>query len=78
MLFKLYNSSDFGTEWQWLNAMQVLTSRQQNFVCLHGNQFKVGINALMNRLHILNGKITLGWVNLEISTFKIKCKKLLL
>ena len=78
MLYRLYNGADHSTEWQWLNFLQILTSRQTTFNCQRGHKLKVGSNALANRLNILNGKLPLSWFNLEISTFKVKCKSLLL
>ena len=33
---------------------------------------------LLNRLHVLNGKIDKTWLNLSLGSFKIKCKELFL
>ena len=78
-LHKLYNSSLTNeVEWLMLNDLQVLTSRQTKFVIQKGNNTKVGLNALANRLHIINNKIPLSWLNLSVDTFKVKCKSLLL
>ena len=78
LLYKLYNCEDFNFEWQHLNNMQILTSRQTNFLILRGQLKRVGINALANRLFILNGRIPLSWLGQSLGTFKIKCKKIFL
>ena len=75
---KLYNENEHSFEWVNLNINQILTSRQTNFLIMKTNNNKVGLNILTNRLHILNGKIPLSWLNLTLSTFKVKCKQLLL
>ena len=77
-LHKLYNENEHSFEWVNLNINQILTSRQTNFLIMKTNNNKVGLNILTNRLHILNGKIPLSWLNLTLSTFKVKCKQLLL
>ena len=77
-LYKLYNT-DFNTiEFINLNQNQILTSRQDSFKSLKNNIYKVGHNSLANRLHILNNKIPLKWLNLSMDSFKIHCKRLLL
>ena len=60
------------------NQLQILTTRQTHFATLKGEKKRVGLNALANRMNVLNGKIPLSWLNLEMGTFKIKCKKALL
>ena len=77
-LHKLYNVEFNPIEFIILNFNQILTGRQENFISLKSNSFKVGINSLLNRLHFLNNKIPLSWLNLSLCSFKIKCKKLLL
>ena len=78
MLHKLYNSNTYTNEWVQLNYNQILTSRQINFISSKSNRTRVGLNALANRLYILNNKIPLSWLNMSISTFKVHCKKKLL
>ena len=77
-LFKLYNDGCNSLEWQFLNFNQVLTSRQTLFHSIKANLKRVGLNALANRLFILNNKIPLEWLNLSYNSFKIKCKESLL
>ena len=77
-LFKLYNGDQNSLEFSALNFAQVLTTRQTTFMITKNNKLKVGLNALCNRLRILNNKIPLTWLNLSLDTFKVKCKKLFL
>ena len=74
-LYKLYNYEDLSIEWVSLNVNQILTSRQTKFVISKAHTKKVGINALANRLYILNNKIPLNWLNFSYVTFKLYCKK---
>ena len=76
-LFKLYNTTIHSMDWTELNLNQISTSRQTTFSVLKTNK-KVGLNILVNRLSILNGKIPLGWLNCSLESFKVKCKGLLL
>ena len=77
-LFKLYNTPLPTREWSYLNQNQFFTSRQTTFMSHKTNTYKVGLNALANRLTSLNGKIPLEWLNLSYQSYKIKCKNLLL
>ena len=74
-LHKLINNDNYTTEWVALNFNQTLTSRQTHFNTLKNNRKRVGLNALANRLYILNNRIPLTWLNLSLDTFKIHCKK---
>ena len=77
-LHKLYNVQFNSSEFCLLNENQILTSRQTHFVSIKSNNLRVGINRLSNRLYVLNKAIPLNWLNDSLSTYKIKCKKLLL
>ena len=77
-LHKLYNINYNTKEFIRLNHNQILTSRQTKFYTVKSNALKVGLNCLANRLGVLNGKIPLQWLNDSITTFKVKCKELLL
>ena len=48
--------------------------KAKNFITHKTNKNKVGLNALANRLYILNGRIPLDWLNLSINSFKTKCR----
>ena len=51
-------------------------STKMNFMKIQN--YDVGKNILLNRLHILNDKIEKNWINLSIDSYKIKCKELFL
>ena len=74
-LFKLFNSTNYTTEWVALNLNQINTSRQINFISGKSNLKRVGLNAIANRYQILNGKIPLNNFNKSLDSFKILCKK---
>ena len=74
-LFKLMNNPTFTTEWVALNFNQIFTSRQTRFLSTRANNRKVGLNALANRVYILNNRIPLNWFNMSYATFKVHCKK---
>ena len=74
-LFKLMNDPTFTTEWVALNFNQIFTSRQSRFLATKANNRKVGLNALANRVYILNNRIPLDWFNMSFATFKVHCKK---
>ena len=74
-LYKLYNHRLPQFEWINLNFDQIITSRQAFFEVLNAPHFRVGNNILVNRLSILNRKIPLEWLSLELSGFKLKCKQ---
>ena len=73
-IFVDYNSETITNKWLHLYSNQVLTSRQKTFITHKTNKNKVGLNALANRLYILNGRIPLDWLNLSINSFKTKCR----
>ena len=74
-LFKLSNEQNDNTfEWIALNFNQILTSRQGSFKTMKTNKRRVGLNALANRLSILNDRIPLDWLNLGYDSYKLKCK----
>ena len=56
---KLYNEQDHSPELVSLNHNQILGSIQTCYLTIKPNLLKVGLNAITNRLHIVNGKIQL-------------------
>ena len=74
MLHNLYNSDLMSDEWIHLNLNQVFTSRQTMFHINKNNNLNVGMNALSNRLHLINDKIPLEWMNKSYNSFKMSCK----
>ena len=76
MLFKLTISHEPSREWVNLNWQQIITSRQIHIKVFNTSRFKIGGNIMVNRFHILNGKILFEWLNLSLESFKIRCKEL--
>ena len=74
-LFKLFNTTHHTIEWAALNLNQVNTSRQLHFITRKSNLKRVGLNALANRFHILNGLIPLSVFDKSYDSFKVYCKK---
>ena len=62
-------------DWLYLHFDQIITTRQSLFSVLKTNKYNVGMNVFNNKLHAINGKILLDWLNLTIDAFKIMCKK---
>ena len=77
-LHKLFNLYEPPQDWLALNFSQLTSRRQTHFSVTTNCNYKVGNNMLSNRLSILNNKIDLTWLNDTLSSFKVKCKKLLL
>ena len=77
-LYKLYNENLNPIEFTLLNFKQILTGRQTRFKIQKNNRYRVGLNALTNRLYYINDVIPLEWLNNSLSTYKVKCKKLFL
>ena len=77
-LYRLYNANDMSLDWNSLNFIQILTTRQTVFIISKTNKTKVGLNTLANRFSILKGHIPLTWLNASLDTFKINCNKLFL
>ena len=73
-IFKLFNENTPENEWIHLNQDIINTTRQQFFEVRLNHRLRVGKNALCNKLHDLNGKIPLDWLNLSVENYKIKCK----
>jgi hypothetical protein len=73
-LYKLFNEHVPHAEWCHLNFDVINTSRQQFFEIRRNHNLRIGKNTLCNKLHDLNGKIPLDWLNLTFHNYKIKCK----
>ena len=74
--YKLMNENPTHTfEWAALNANITFMSRQTTFITSTDNAKRVGLNAIANKISIINNLIPLNWFNLSFNTFKIKCKE---
>ena len=74
-LFKLFNDNYPQNEWLHLNFNIINTPRQMFFEIHQTNHLRIGKNALCNKLHQLNGKVPLEWLNLSFENYKVKCKQ---
>ena len=74
MLYKLMRNELCDNEMMWLNFQIVDNARLQTWSFLMRHTYDVGKNILINRMHILNGKIEKNWINLSLDTYKVKCK----
>ena len=62
-------------ELMWLNFQIVDNARSQTWSFITRQNYDVGKNTLLNRMHILNNIIEKNWTNLSLSTYKVKCKE---
>jgi hypothetical protein len=61
-----------------LNWNHIYTSEQTKFCVNKTNKYRVAMNCLANRFHVISDKIPLLRFNKSFTTFKIECKKLFL
>ena len=74
-LHKLYNERLNPIEFIDIDFNQIFTSQETTFKISKSNTYKVGVNALVNRLFHINNQIPLNWLNLMIETYKVYCKE---
>ena len=74
-LFKIYNGSNFNDDWQDMNSQQNFNGRNEMFHISDCSKLKIGKNIICNRLTVLNGLIKLDWLNLSLTSFKLKVKR---
>ena len=77
-LFRVVNYHIPTPDWINLNLNNIQTTKQTKLATQRTNRLKIGMNIFSNRLHYLNGKIELDWLNLSFGSYKVKCKKLFL
>ena len=77
-LYKIYNNDYFNDDWQDMNAQQNFNARMEMFQINDFSRLKVGKNILCNRLTVLNNQIQLNWLNLSLTSFKLKVKSIFL
>ena len=47
-------------------------------IFIKNQNYEVGNNILLNRLHELNNRIDKSWMQLSLESFKVKCKEMFL
>ena len=75
MLHKLMRNGFCENELMWLNFQIVDNARSQTWSFITRQNYDVGKNILLNRMHVLNNKIEKNWINLTLNTYKVKCKE---
>ena len=74
LLHKLYNSEHQNTDWRDLANLIIITRRQTKFRTFKSNNYKIGMNVLINRFHSLNDLIELKDLDSTLPCFKRKMK----
>ena len=78
LLHKIFNNENMPFEWQQLFFNQNFNQRNNRANFRDLSKRKIGKNLITNRLTILNNKIPYDWLNVNIVSFKLKCKELFL
>ena len=74
-LYRTFNNQLPVNEWLHLNNQIVTMTRQTSFSTRKINNYRIGLNILVNRFHELNGEVPCDWLNLSFNSFKIKMKE---
>ena len=74
LLFKTYNDQNHNKNWIDLANQIIITRRQTKFKTYKSNNYKIGLNILINRFYCLNNLICLNDLDLSLPLFKIKMK----
>ena len=78
MLHKLLRNDLCDDELMYLNFQIADNGRSTKFNFIKNQKYDVGKNILLNRMHILNGKLEKNLMNLSMNSYKVKCKELFL
>ena len=78
MLHKLLRNDLCDDEMMNLNFQLADNERSMKIRFIRRQNYDVGKNILLNRLHVINDKIDKNWINLSIDSYKMKCKELFL
>ena len=77
-MYKLFNICIPSQEHFYLNFQLADNERDDCFVFVKSQNYKVGDNILLNRFTVLNKMIKKEWINLSFDAYKVKCKTLFL
>ena len=77
-LYKSCNDHKQNDTWMSLNLQQTFNNRCDTISIVDTSRNKIGRNQIVNRMNILNGKIKHDWMNLNIDSYKLKCKNIFL
>ena len=78
MMYKLFRQCMPENEFIHLNFQANLNQRQQYHTFIKTQNYNVGNNILLNRMHSLNNTITKSMTDESYLTFKLKCKEMFL
>ena len=73
-LYKIYNSYEADDNWMDMNFQQNFNARNKMFQINDCSKLLVGRNIISNKLSVLNNQIELDWLNLSLTSFKLKVK----
>ena len=74
LLHQTFNSIKQNKDWLELADQIVITGRQSKFFSYKSNNYKIGLNVLVNRFYALKQCIVLDNLNLNMPMFKKKMK----
>ena len=74
LLYSILNNQTPNKDWLDLNFNQNFNAREMNYRTYNHNIYRVGKNKFSDRLNILNGKISLDWLNQDKISYKLKSK----
>ena len=77
LLFKLFNGQYHNKNWIDLATPIIITRWQTKFKTYKSNNYKIGMNILINRFYCLNNLICLNDLDLSLPLFKRKMKTVL-
>ena len=77
LLCKTFNGEIPENEWLLLNFDQIIIGRQSGFIAIKTYNYHFGLH-INNRFHVINGSISLDWLNLPVNSFKLVCKRMFL
>ena len=75
---KVYNGYIMNEDWMDMNFQQNFNARLDCVQIFDNANLRIGKNILTNRLNIINNEIKFNWLNLNLTSFKLKCKSLYL
>ena len=78
MMYKLFRQCMPENEFIHLNFQANLNQRQQYHTFIKTQNYNVGNNILLNRMHSLNNTIPKSMTDDSYLTFKLKCKEMFL
>ena len=74
LLYKTYNKKQIDKDWLDLADQIIVTGRQKYFSCFKNNNYKIGMNSLVNRVYFIRDRIDLELFNLMLPCFKLIMK----